>query len=95
VNLIVSLAALADIERLHAFLIDKNPTAARRAVIALDRAMQSLEIFPERGRPTGTPGVRELIVPFGRSAYVMRYAYAQATDEVVILRLWHGREQRE
>jgi hypothetical protein len=34
-------------------------------------------------------------VPFGRSAYVVRYGYIVDTDEVVILRVWHGREQRE
>jgi plasmid stabilization system protein ParE len=36
-----------------------------------------------------------LIVPFGRSAYIVRYAYLRESDEVVILRVWHGREQRE
>src|SRR5438552_905618 len=38
---------------------------------------------------------RELVVPFGRSAYVVRYALLTETDEVVVLRVWHGREQRE
>jgi hypothetical protein len=41
---------------------------------------------------SGVPGVRELIVPFGRSAYVLRYALLPMTDEIVILRIWHGRE---
>ena len=39
--------------------------------------------------------IRELIVPFGRSGYVLRYAYSAAADEAVILRIWHGREARE
>ena len=38
--------------------------------------------------------MRELIVPFGRSAYVLRYAYSQGRDEVVIVRAWHSREER-
>ena len=52
-------------------------------------------MFPDRGRPTGTADVRELIVPFGSSAYVLRYAHAARADEVIVLRIWHGREQRD
>jgi plasmid stabilization system protein ParE len=94
-KLIVSQAAQRDLTRLHAFLANKSPTAAGRAIAALIAAMQSLDMFPERGRPLGTPNVRELIVPFGRSGYVMRYAYSASKDEVVIIRVWHGREARE
>ena len=41
------------------------------------------------------PDVRELIVPFGQSNYVLRYAYRAQTEEVIVLRIWHGREERE
>jgi plasmid stabilization system protein ParE len=92
VKLVVSAAAQSDLERLQAFLRDKNPTAARRAAAALDAAMRSLDAFPQRGLLCGSPGVRELIVPFGRSAYVLRYALLPLSDEIVILRIWHGRE---
>jgi plasmid stabilization system protein ParE len=55
-KLIVSEAALADLERLHAFLVDKNPRAADRAVTALVAAVESLIIFlnaaGRRARPT-------------------------------------------
>jgi hypothetical protein len=33
-------------------------------------------------------------VPFGRSAYVLRYAYSIENHEIVVLRIWHGREAR-
>jgi plasmid stabilization system protein ParE len=95
VKLIVSRAALADLERLRDFLSGKNPDAARRAVSALVRAMQSLDVSPDRGRPSALSGARELIVPFGRSAYILRYAHLESTEEVVILRIWHGREDRD
>jgi hypothetical protein len=36
-----------------------------------------------------------LILPFGRSAYVLRYSYSAPADEVVVHRIWHGREARE
>jgi plasmid stabilization system protein ParE len=92
VKLVVSAAASADLERPQAFLQDKNPTAAQRAVTVLDAAMRSLDAFPQRGLLCGIPGVRELIVPFGRSAYVLRYTVLLLSDEIVILRIWHGRE---
>jgi plasmid stabilization system protein ParE len=94
VKLIVSRPAQADLERLRAFLADKNPDAAQRAVGALTRAIRSLETFPDRGRPSAFLGARELVVPFGRSAYIVRYAHMPDTEEVVILRIWHGREGR-
>ena len=94
-KLVVSRDAVADINRLRAFLADKNPAAALRAVTTIVAAIQSLDMSSDRGRPTGTVGVRELIVPFGRSAYVLRYSHLQDADEVLILRIWHGREQRD
>jgi len=94
VKLIVAPEAAADLKRLRAFLADKNPTAAQRAAGALINAIQSLDTFPDRGRPTTIEGVRELIVPFGNSAYVLRYAHLPDVEEVIVLRIWHGREQR-
>jgi plasmid stabilization system protein ParE len=93
-KLTVSQTARADLTRLHAFLADKNPAAGGRLIAALATAIQSIHTFPERGRPSGTPNIRELIVPFGRSGYVLRYAYSAQTDEAVVLRISHGREAR-
>ena len=94
-KLIVSRAATADLERLYSFLAKRNPAAAARAAKILASAIQLLDTMPERGRPSGLPKIRELIVPFGRSAYVLRYAYSIENQEIVVLRLWHGREARE
>jgi len=95
VKLVVARAAAADLERLRQFLADKNPAAAQRAAVVLRDAVRSLEAFPDRGRPSAIAGLRELIVPFGRSGYVMRYAHFPERNEIVILRIWHGREARE
>jgi len=57
-------------------------------------AVHSLADQPERGRPAARPGYRELIVPFGAGAYVVRYRIDLRRNAVVITRLWHGREQR-
>jgi plasmid stabilization system protein ParE len=94
VRLVVSEAAAADLLRLHAFLAELNPAAAQRAVAAIIRAVDSLDLFPDRGRPSAVAGLRELIVPFGGAAYVVRFAHDAGRGEVVILRVWHSREAR-
>jgi plasmid stabilization system protein ParE len=94
VKLIVSPGAQQNLERLYEFLADKNPDAARRVVGTLTRAVESLDMLPDRGRPSATVGVRELVVPFGRSAYIVRYVHMPGTEEIIILRIWHGREKR-
>jgi hypothetical protein len=39
--------------------------------------------------------MRELIIPFGQSAYLLRYSHSAMSDEIVVHRIWHGREARE
>jgi plasmid stabilization system protein ParE len=59
----------------------------------IDRGADSLAAFPELERPMGDDtGRRELFVPFGASAYVLRYRIHHNT--VVIIRVWHSREER-
>jgi plasmid stabilization system protein ParE len=94
VKLTVSPTAVADIRRVLEFLAEKNPLAAQRAAAALDSAIRSLAVSPDRGRPARKGGFRELVVPFGRAAYVVRYAHP-SLDEIVILRIWHSREGRD
>jgi plasmid stabilization system protein ParE len=94
-KLIVSRAAVADLRRLHYFLANKSLDAAAQAAAILASAIQSLDTMPGRGRPSGSPNIRELIAPFGQSAYVLRYMYSIEKHEVVVLRVWHGREARE
>ena len=94
-KLAVSRLAAADLARLHEFLADKNASAAQRAASAIAEAIDSLATNPDRARPSKVKGLRELIVPFGRSAYVVRYAHDRERQEIVIVRIWHGREARE
>jgi plasmid stabilization system protein ParE len=81
-----------DLLRLVDFLAEVNPAAALRAHDTLEAAIRSLDEFSERGRPGPEPGERELIVPFGSGAYVVRYRVDRA--EVVVARIFHGREDR-
>jgi plasmid stabilization system protein ParE len=59
------------------------------------QAIDALREFPERGRPSVTGSLREFVIPFGHSAYLIRYAVLRDREEVVILRIWHSRESRE
>ena len=94
VRLVFSPKAIADIERLRAFLQTQNPDAAQRAVRRIEEGVQSLITLPTLGRPSGIAHVRELIVPFGRSAYILRYAHLREEEAIFVLRIWHGREDR-
>ena len=85
--------ALDDVKRLYDFLLDKDPAAAGRAARAIRSGADRLLDSPEIGRPLadGT-GRRELVIPFGAGAYVLRYRIHDHT--VVVIRVWHGREAR-
>ncbi|MCC6628592.1 MAG: type II toxin-antitoxin system RelE/ParE family toxin [Chloroflexi bacterium] len=86
--------ALDDIERLIDFLHDKNSAAASRAAAAILDGAESLLTLPRRGRPLpDTTGRRELVVPFAGGAYVLHYMLDD-DETIVILRVWHSREDR-
>jgi plasmid stabilization system protein ParE len=86
--------ALEDVERLHAFLVEKDAAAAERAVRTVLSGGDTLQELPEVGRPMDDDtGRRELVLPFGAGAYVLRYRIQE--DTVVIIRAWHSREARE
>jgi plasmid stabilization system protein ParE len=82
-----------DIQRLCDFLLDKNPIAAERTVRAIQLGAKKLVDFPDIGRPMGDETERrELFLPFGAGAYVLRYRVQN--DTVVVIRVWHSREDR-
>jgi len=92
VKLVLSAEALDDLERLRVFLAENNPQASARAARVLVDAAESLLDFPRRGAPSQVHSVRELLVPFGSAAYLMRYAILEESEELIILRIWHSRE---
>ena len=87
--------ALADLERLIDFLHEKSPTAAERAAAAILEGADLLLTAPRLGRPLpDSTGRRELIIPFAGGAYVLHYML-EGRETIVILRVWHSREERE
>jgi plasmid stabilization system protein ParE len=75
-------------------LKEQHPDAAARAARDILDAANSLANAPDIGRPMddGT-GRRELFVPFGAGAYVLRYVHDNDRTSIII-RFWHSREQR-
>ena len=58
----------------------------------IEQRVARLRLFPFIGRPLPHGGLRETVVAYGKSRYVIRYL---VTDEAVIIaRIWHGRENR-
>jgi plasmid stabilization system protein ParE len=80
-----------DLKRLHDFLIDKNPAAAKRVAQRLGSAPDRLKDFPRMGmrlEEYSDAEVRRIIV----GDYEIRYEILGET--IWILQLWHGREDR-
>lgn len=82
-----------DLQRLFEFIAPHNAEAAARAVQIIIDGVDRLGDFPEAGRPW-QPDMRfrELVIPFGARAYVVRYRVFE--DRVIIVRVWHGLEDR-
>jgi plasmid stabilization system protein ParE len=92
--ILLSRDAVEDVERLRAFLDHANPDAARRALALIWAAIERLRDFPALGMPTEDPDIRQIVVRFGASGYIIRYAILHKTADVLITRVWHGREAR-
>lgn len=87
-----SAQAIADLERLHQFLLTQDPTAAKRAVTLIRDALEKTVLMPERFRPV--PGMmyqREAIIDFGRSGYIARFRHLPNGD-ITIARIKHQKE---
>jgi len=86
-------AARDDLQRLYGFLLVQDIAAARRALTAIVKAVDLLRLFPFTCRKADpdNPLLRELLVSFGASGYVLLY---EIEDEhtVTILAVRHQRE---
>ncbi len=66
-----------------------------RAAQTILEGARLLKSAPEAGRPLkDDTGRRELFLAFGIGAYVLRYKLDVA-GTVVIIRVWHSRENRD
>ena len=83
--------AIANLERLHRFLAERNPDAAARAIRVVRDRLRTLSRFPRLGPvDPEQPDDRELFIRFGAAGYVARYRVEGRI--VVILAIRHMRE---
>lgn len=86
-----SAKALADPNRLHAFLLPSSESAANNAVTSLIRTAESLAELPRIGRLADKLQPYEIRRTFV-GKYEVRYGIYGQTER--ILRIWHIREDR-
>jgi plasmid stabilization system protein ParE len=92
-RVIVTEAASEGLERCRQFLVGKAPEAARRAGQAIEQQLLLLEKAPDVGRPfPEMPELRELVIAFGDSGYVLLYRHEPADDAVYVLAFRHQKE---
>ena len=86
-------AARDDLKRLYGFLLERDITAAKRALVAIDKAVDLLRQFPFTCRKADpdNPFLRELLVSFGESGCVALYEIGD-DHAVTILAVRHQRE---
>lgn len=84
-------AARRDMLRFERYLNRHSPRAALRMFDLVTSRILSLGEQPFKGVEREA-GMRELVVKFGKSAYVVRYRVSE--DAVIVTRIWHGRQRR-
>lgn len=77
-------AAIADLDRIAAYIRQFSPLASERMAARLISAALSLETAPERGRPISHDRRELTIIP----PYLIRYRMTQG--QVVVLEVRHG-----
>ena len=86
-------AARDDLKRLYGFLVEEDTAAARRALAAIIKGTELLRQFPFTCRKidADNPLLRELLVSFGNSGYVLQYEIDD-DQTITILAVRHQRE---
>lgn len=82
-----------DLVRLYSFLLQEDMLAAEQALTALRKAIDLLRDFPFSCRKAvaDNPFLRELLIPFGQSGYVMLFEI-DGQQSVTVLAVRHQRE---
>jgi plasmid stabilization system protein ParE len=87
-----SAQAIADLKRIHDFLLTQDADVARRAVSVIRVALGKVAFMPERFRPVeGKMYHREAIIDFGNSGYVARFRQLPSGD-ITVARIKHQKE---
>jgi addiction module RelE/StbE family toxin len=78
-------SALAELDRIYAYIARENPTAAAQVFRRIRKTTRQLARFPQSGRIGQAEGTRELLVT--GLPYIV--VYRVRGDDVEILRVFH------
>ncbi|MGC1547399.1 MAG: type II toxin-antitoxin system RelE/ParE family toxin [Rhodanobacter sp.] len=91
-RLLYSPEAVADLTRLRAFIAEHDPAAAGRIASELVSRMDRLCAFPAMGHGVSEAPEGDAVRDFAFGRYVVRYSVHDGA--LVVLRVWHHREER-
>jgi plasmid stabilization system protein ParE len=84
-----------DFARISTFLDDIDPNLKSKAITEIIKGIGVLKNFPEISNfclDEPYKHMRELTIPFGKSAYLVLYEYEKSLDEVIIAAIRHSKE---
>jgi plasmid stabilization system protein ParE len=87
-KLVFSPTSFADLQRINEFYMHINPKIVRQAFSSLKNSFELLIEFPQMGRVHSLKNTRELLVPFGKGNFVIRYEFTK--KQINILHIWHS-----
>ena len=90
--IIFSEEALADLERIFEFNLERDPASALEHLAKVRSAVLVLEEHPEIGRRVSGSTLRELVISYGSSGYIALYEHSPTEGLVRIAAIRHQRE---
>ncbi len=91
-KLIYAVEAINDLNRLRAFIAKHNPEPAQKIAQSLLASIEQLKKFPTMGKPVKLSPDPEAFRDLFTRHYTVRYM--QSNGHIVVLRVWHHREDR-
>ena len=86
----LSRRAARDLEAIYQYRAQHSRETAQRVLAAILAAIRRTTIEPLSGRPGARPRIREIIM----TEYPYIIPYRVQDDEMIVLRIFHARQQR-
>ncbi len=91
-KLVYSELALKDLRRLRNFIAEYDAASANEVAVDLVDRIEKLTTFPRLGVPVRQAPDPETVRDLVLDNYVVRYSFR--SEMIIVLRLWHHREDR-
>ena len=91
-NVVLDARAVEDLQEIMDWIAQDAPRTAELVVTRILDSVERLGRFPEMGRNGRDPGTREWVVP--GLPYIAVYELRPETDELVIVAVFHGAQDR-